>query len=357
MEMTFRWFGSKNDPIPLQNIRQIPGVAGVVTTLYDLEPGALWPTERIRAVKSEVLAAGLKISGIESVNIHDSIKAGLQDRDKYIETYQNTIKRLGKAGIDLVCYNFMPVFDWTRSNLAKVRPDGSTVFAYDQTEIDKVDPAHMFEYMTEKARTFVLPGWEPERLARITELFNVYRDIDEEALFANLKYFLEALIPTCEQYGVKLAIHPDDPAWPVFKLPRIATDKEKLLRIIGLVDSPYNGITLCSGSLGSNPQNDIPEIIRSLKGRIHFAHLRNIFHRGPGVFEETAHLSREGSLDMFEIMLALHDIGFDGPVRPDHGRDIWGERSIPGYGLYDRALGISYLNGIEEAIVKMKKAH
>ncbi|MFA6506308.1 MAG: mannonate dehydratase [Treponemataceae bacterium] len=356
MRMSFRWFGSGFDPIPLKHIRQIPGVEGVVTTLYDMKPGEQWPVERIRAVKAEVAAAGLRISGIESVNIHDSIKAGLPERDKHIETYIETIKRLGEAGIDLVCYNFMPVFDWTRSDLAKVRPDGATVFAYDQAEIDKIDPTKMFDKMKAGAGGFALPGWEPERLAKIGELFRVYRDVDEEALFANLKYFLQAVMPTCEKYNLKLAIHPDDPAWPVFGLPRIATSKERLLRIVGLVDSPYSGVTLCTGSLGSNPENDIPDTIRSLKGKIHFAHVRNVKHRGPGVFEESAHLSVDGSLDMFAIMLALHDIGFTGPIRPDHGRDIWGEKGMPGYGLYDRALGIAYLNGLSEAIAKMKKS-
>jgi mannonate dehydratase len=353
--MSFRWFGPGFDRIPLKYIRQIPGVEGVVTTLYGLKPGDRWPVERIRAIKAEVEAAGLKITGIESVNIHDSIKAGLPERDRHIETYIETVERLGQAGIDLICYNFMPVFDWTRSDLAKVRPDGATVFAYDQTEIDAVDPTRMFDKMTAGSGGFPLPGWEPERLARIAELFRVYRGVDEEALFTNLRYFLKAVLPACEQYGVKLAIHPDDPAWPVFGLPRIATSKEKLLRIVGLVDSPYNGVTLCTGSLGSDPANDVPDTIRALKGKIHFAHVRNVRHCGPGVFEEAAHLSADGSLDMFEIMQALHDIGFGGPIRPDHGRDIWNEKGMPGYGLYDRALGIAYLNGLAEAIGKMKK--
>jgi mannonate dehydratase len=355
MRMSFRWFGSAVDPIPLAYIRQIPGVEGVVTTLYDLKPGEEWPVGRIRALKEEVEAAGLRVSGIESVNVHDSIKAGLPDRDQHIETYIRTIERLGAAGIDLVCYNFMPVFDWTRSDLAKVRPDGATVFAYDQAEIDKIDPANMADRMAAGSGGFALPGWESERLAAIGELFRVYRGVDEEALFANLGYFLRAVMPACEKSGVKLAIHPDDPAWPVFGLPRIATDAGKLRRIAELADSPCNGVTLCTGSLGSNPANDLPQTIRALKGKIHFAHVRNIKHCGPGVFEEAAHLSADGSLDMFEIMLALHDIGFSGPIRPDHGRDIWGEKGFPGYGLYDRALGIAYLNGLAEAIGKMKK--
>jgi mannonate dehydratase len=155
-------------------------------------------------------------------------------------------------------------------------------------------------------------------------------------------------MPVCEQYGINMAIHPDDPAWPVFGLPRVVKNKEDLLRLVSAVDNPHNGVTLCTGSLGSNPDNDIPDIIRSLKGRIHFAHVRNVKHNGPGDFEESAHLSSDGSLDIYAIMKALYDAGFDGPVRPDHGRNIWDEVSMPGYGLYDRAIGLSYLSGLLE---------
>jgi mannonate dehydratase len=259
---------------------------------------------------------------------------------------------LGEAGVDLVCYNFMPVFDWTRSDLAKPRPDGATVLSYDQKLIDKIDPEKMFEQIDASSDGHVLPGWEPERMARIKELFEMYKDIDEEKLFTHLEYFLKAIMPVCEKYGINMAIHPDDPAWPVFGLPRIVTSKEKLLRIINMVDNPRNGVTLCTGSLGSSPDNDIPDIIKNLKGRIHFAHVRNVKYNGYRDFEESAHLSSDGSLDMYKIMKAFYDSGFEGPLRPDHGRNIWGEKSIPGYGLYDRAIGIGYLSGLLEAIRK-----
>jgi mannonate dehydratase len=206
--------------------------------------------------------------------------------------------------------------------------------------------------MDSKSNGFVLPGWEPERMARIKELFELYKDVDNDKLFDNLKYFLEAIMPTCEKYNIKMAIHPDDPAWPVFGLPRIMTCKENLLKLVNMVDSPCNGVTLCTGSLGSNVNNDIPDIIRALKGKIHFAHIRNIKHLGPGKFDEAAHLSSDGSLDMYEIMKAFHEIGFKGIARPDHGRAIWGEVAMPGYGLYDRALGVAYLNGIWESLQK-----
>lgn len=337
----------------MEQIRQIPGVHGVITTLYGSKPGEIWTNEAIKAMKNEVEGSGLKIMGIESVNIHDAIKVGSKEREEYIANYITTLENLGKEGINLVCYNFMPVFDWTRSDLAKVRQDGSTVLSYDQEIIDQIDPKNMFATIGEKSNGFILPGWEPERMEKIKELFELYEGIDEEKLFNNLKYFLECIMPTCEKYGIRMAIHPDDPAWSVFGLSRIMTNKENLLRMVQMVDSPCNGVTLCTGSLGSNPDNDIIDIIHSLKGKIHFTHVRNIKHLAPGKFDEAAHLSSDGSLDMFAILKALYDTGFDGVIRPDHGRAIWGEVSMPGYGLYDRALGATYLNGIWESLTKM----
>ena len=350
--MTMRWFGPGYDPVTLDKIRQVPGINGVITTLYGKQPGEEWKKDEVFALKKTVEDEGLSIAGIESVNVHDSIKTGSSERDMYIERYIDTLKIIHDAGINLVCYNFMAVFDWTRSDLAKVRPDGATVMSYDHKLIEKINPDNMFEVMQEKAGGCLLPGWEPERMARIKELFKMYHETDEESLFKNLEYFLKAVIPACEKYGVKMGMHPDDPGWSVFGLPRIMKNKEDLLRLVKLVDSPYNGVTLCSGSLGTNPDNDIPDIIRNLKGRISFAHIRNVKHNAPGDFEESAHLSSDGSLDMYEIMKALYDICFDGSLRPDHGRQIWGEVSVPGYGLYDRAIGLSYLQGLWEAIKK-----
>ena len=355
MIMTLRWFGKNFNSVTLKQIRQIPGVKGVITTLYNSKVGEAWKEEDVKKLKKEVEDTELKIYGIESVNIHDDIKIGLPSRDKYIENYIKTLEVLGKNEINLVCYNFMSVFDWTRSDLAKVRPDGSTVLSYDQEIIDKIDPEKMFEQIDSNSNGFVLPGWEPERLSRLKELFEMYKDVDDEKLFENLKYFLSAVMPTCEKYNIKMAIHPDDPAWPVFGLPRIIVNKENILRMVNSVNSPCNGITLCAGSLGSNPKNDIPDIIKSLKGKIFFAHVRNLEHTAPGKFQEAAHLSSDGSMDMFAIMKAFYDIGFEGPFRPDHGRAIWDEVSMPGYGLYDRALGAVYLQGLWEAIDKTSK--
>ncbi|MGB8452371.1 MAG: mannonate dehydratase [Anaerocolumna sp.] len=355
MQMTLRWFGSRHDSVTLEQIRQIPGVTGVITTLYDIPAGEVWTLEDILKMKDEVQASGLEIAGIESVNIHDAIKIGLPEREKYIDNYITTLENLGKADIHMVCYNFMPVFDWTRSDLAKKRMDGSTVLSYDQDLIDKIEPEKLLDQFDGKSNGFVLPGWEPERLEHVKELFELYKDVDSEKLFNNLVYFLNRIRPVCEKYNIKMAIHPDDPAWPVFNLPRIIRNKESVVKLLKTVDAEFNGLTLCTGSYGSNPNNDICDIIRAAKGRIHFAHIRNLIHHAPGKFDEAAHLSKDGSFDMYEIVKALYEMGFDGPVRPDHGRAIWGEVAMPGYGLYDRALGAAYLNGLLEAIEKADK--
>ena len=355
MQMTLRWYGSKYDTVTLKQIRQIPGVTGVISTLYGTAPGEVWEMDDILALKTEIEAAGLQLAGIESVNIHDAIKIGSPDREQYIENYITTLERLGQAGIHMVCYNFMPVFDWTRTELARMRPDGSTVLAYNQAAVDAIDPAKMFESIAGDMNGTVMPGWEPERMAHVKELFEMYKDVDDEKLFANLKYFLERIMPTCDKYNINMAIHPDDPAGSVFGLPRIIINKQNILRMMKMVDNPHNGVTFCSGSYGTNLENDLPDMIRSLKGRIHFAHVRNLKFNSPTDFEEAAHLSSDGTFDMYEIMLALYDIGFDGPIRPDHGRMIWDEVAMPGYGLYDRALGATYLNGLWEAIEKSHK--
>ena len=352
MQMTLRWYGSKFDTVTLKQIRQIPGVKGVITTLYDTAPGEVWSRERIRALKDEVAAADLEIAGIESVNIHDEIKTGGPNRDLYIANYIETLENLGKEDIHLVCYNFMPVFDWTRTELARKRPDGSTVLAYTQEAVDAIDPTKMFESIEGDMNGTVMPGWEPERMAKVNELFEMYKDIDDEKLFENLKYFLEKIMPVCDKYDINMAIHPDDPAWSVFGLPRIIINKENILRMMKMVDNPHNGVTFCSGSYGTNLNNDLPDMIRSLKGRIHFAHVRNLKFNSPTDFEEAAHLSSDGTFDMYEIVKALYEIGFTGPIRPDHGRMIWDEVAMPGYGLYDRALGACYIQGLWEAIQK-----
>ncbi|MDC4186588.1 mannonate dehydratase [Loigolactobacillus coryniformis] len=356
MQMGFRWFGSADDPINLQQIKQIPGMAQVVDALFDVPVGDVWPKEKIAALKKEVNDAGLKMDVIESVNIHDDIKIGKSTRDQYIENYKTTIRNLSEYGVKVICYNFMPVFDWLRTNLHYQLADNSNVMAFEADRLTN-DPQEMIDQIKNNSKGFILPGWEPERLAEIRRLFDAYKDVDEDKLTENLKYFLDAIIPVCEECDVRMAMHPDDPPRPLFGLPRIYKNRNDMIKIEALHESKYNGFTICTGSLGENPDNDIPAIVREFvkRDRAPFIHVRNIKFTSDGDFHEAAHLSSEGSLDMYEIMKAMHDSGFNGYVRPDHGRNIWGEDGRPGYGLYDRALGATYLNGLWEAIEKADK--
>lgn len=355
MKMTFRWYGEGNDSVTLGQIRQIPNVSGVVGALFGVPVGEVWEEDDIMALKKRVNDSGLSLEVIESVNVHEDIKLGLPTRDRYIENYKICIERLAKAGVKVICYNFMPVFDWLRSDLAYPLSDGSNALCYIDEKVRAVTPAELVRGVDTNSNGFTLPGWEPERLAELENILEQYKSIDGDKLFENLGYFLEAIMPTCEKYDVKMAIHPDDPPWDIYGLPRIVTCEKNLDRLLSLADSPYNGLTLCSGSLGANKENDIPSLVRKYgkMGRIHFAHVRNIRFFGDKDFHESAHWSADGSLDLFEIMKAYYDVGFDGYIRPDHGRMIWNESARPGYGLYDRALGIAYLNGLWEAIDKM----
>ncbi|WP_414048961.1 mannonate dehydratase [Macrococcus animalis] len=345
MKMTFRWYG-QDDPISLEYIRQIPGMKGIVSAIYDIPVGEVWPLEKIKNLKSTIEAAGLELSVIESVPVHEDIKLGKPSRDKYIENYCETLRNLGKAGIKVVCYNFMPIFDWTRSQLDYELPDGSTALIYDESDIAKMDPL---------SGELSLPGWDSSYTKEdLQTLFDDYKQVDEEQLWKNLEYFIKKIIPVAADEDVLMAIHPDDPPWNIFGLPRIITNKENLERFINLYDSKYNGLTMCSGSLGADKNNDFPAMLKYFgdKERVNFVHARNVKLVGEKSFEESAHLSEAGSIDMFEVVKAMHSFGYEGPIRPDHGRMIWGETGKPGYGLYDRALGATYLNGLYEAVKK-----
>ncbi len=348
MKLSFRWYG-KDDPVTLDYIRQIPNMRSIVTAVYDVPVGEVWSRESIAELKKMVEDKGLVFDVIESVPVHEDIKLGRPTRDKYIESYKENIRRLAEAGIKCICYNFMPVFDWTRTQLDHVLPDGSTALVYYKDQVEKMDPL---------TGELSLPGWDASyKKEDLRDLFDAYGKLTEEDLWANMKYFLENIIPVAEQCDVKMAIHPDDPPWNIFGLPRVITCEENLDRFLKLVDSPYNGLTLCTGSLGCSKLNDMVRLVDkySAMGRIHFMHLRNVKILDDGSFEEAAHFSACGSLDMVEILRVLHKNGFNGYLRPDHGRMIWGETGRPGYGLYDRALGASYINGIWETLCKLDK--
>ncbi|MDQ0298074.1 mannonate dehydratase [Salibacterium salarium] len=344
MQMVFRWYGKNNDSVSLNHIKQIPGVDGAVWAFHHKQPGEVWELPEILEEKKHIESHGLNIDVVESVNIHEDIKLGITSRDQYIENYKETIRNLAEAGVKVICYNFMPVFDWIRTDLDKEMEDGSTALFYESDKINNITPEELIQKVTENPE-FTMPGWEPERLSQIQHLIEQYRGVTEEDLRDNLRYFLEKIIPVCKECDVRMAIHPDDPPWSVFDLPRIVSTHEDLQKLVTLVDSEYNGLTLCSGALGAHPDNDIPTMIHEFQDRIHFAHVRNVRRYENGDFIETSHRSQDGSVDITAIIKAYHDIEYKGYIRPDHGRHLWGEECRPGYGLYDRALGIMYMLG------------
>ncbi len=348
MKMSFRWYGY-DDPVTLRNISQIPNMHSVVSAVYDVKPGQVWPEESIKKMKDECEKHGLVFDVVESIPVPEDIKLGSANRDELIEVYCENIRRCAKYGVKCVTYNFMPVFDWTRTQLDKKAPDGSTSLVMYWDQMKGLDP------LTDDID---LPGWDASYTKdEIKALFRKYAEVGEDGLWENLEYFLKKVIPVAESCDVRMAIHPDDPPYPIFGLPRIITDEKNLDRFLKIVDSPANSLCLCTGSLGCAKTNDVVKMVRkySEMDRIAFMHIRNVRILPDGSFEESGHLSSCGSIDMYEVVKALVETGFDGYVRPDHGRMIWGETGRPGYGLYDRALGATYINGLFEACEKALK--
>ena len=357
MQMTWRWYGEGNDQIKLSDIKQIPGVEGIVWALHDKMPGEVWQPDEIAAVKKQLDEYGFNMDVVESVNVHDDIKIGLPTRDQYIENYKQTIRNLAPFGVKVICYNFMPVFDWTRTDLFHPVGDGSTALYYEAAKI-KQDPREMADYVmsfTEKYH-MTFPGWERSRMAKLDELFEKYRPVTKEKLWDNFKYFLEAIMPTCHECDIKMAVHMDDPPWDIFGLPRLLTSGAAIDKFLKMVDDPYNCLTLCSGSLNADPDNNVADIVRRHCGRIAFAHIRNVKHFPNGDFSEASHRDCDGDTGILDILRAYHDCGFDGYIRPDHGRHLWTEGPgtvRPGYGLYDRALGVMYMLGAWDMMDKL----
>lgn len=352
MKMSFRWFGRDNDPIPLEYIRHIPGTKEVVWALHHKKPGEVWHKEEINEEVAYIESLGLKASVVESVNIHDDIKLGLDTRDEHIQNYIETLENLAEAGVKVVCYNFMPVFDWTRTELFRLLEDGSTAMYMDKAQIIDTDPKDLIRMFEDGSKGLSLPGWEPERMAKIKELFAAYDGITAEELRTNFKYFIDAIIPTCEKVDIKMAIHPDDPPFEIFNLPRLVNNKENIDKLLAVNESEYHGLTFCTGSLGANKENDLTKMLQDYIDRTYFMHIRNIDLDEAGNFIEVSHRTADGTVKVTEIMKVLVDNDYAGFVRPDHGRNVFGEdeNSVrPGYGLYDRAMGIMYLTGCLDA--------
>ncbi len=387
LEQTFRWFGPA-DEVSLADIKQT-GAAGIVTALHQIPCGEVWTKQDILARKKLIEDAGLTWSVVESVNIHESIKTGAPERDLYIEHYKSTLKNLAQAGIKVVCYNFMPVLDWTRTHLRYSLPDKAVALRYDAIALAAFDlyilqrPEAFEEFNQEvqqKAKQY-LDGLSKEEKQTLTEtimaglpgtdeVFTIpefqehlkkYNQIGKNELRENLAYFLRAIIPTAEQEGVKMCIHPDDPPFPILGLPRIVCDADDLQFIVDAIDSDSNGITFCTGSLGANPANQLPEMIARFGNKIHFLHLRNVEREANGSFYEAPHL--EGSNSMYQIMKAVVEEQkrrlasgagtINIPMRPDHGHlilDDFKRNTYPGYSVIGRLKGLAELRGLELGI-------
>lgn len=345
MKLTMRWFGD-GDTVNLPQIAQVPVIQGIVGTIEGKPDNVVWSQDDFEMLKAKVEAYGLSLDVIESIPVAEAIKKGTPERDELIDMYCESIRNMGRAGIPVLCYNFMPVFDWMRTDLAYTLPDGSTVTSYDHQAMLNYDIQQGFEARVAWAKGFT--GDE------VQAILNEYSAIDEDRLFENFAYFLERVVPVAEESNVYLALHPDDPPWSILGLPRIVRDAESIQRILDVVDSPHNGLTFCTGSLGTSPDNDLPAMIHQFRERINFVHLRNVELTKAQSFHEVDH-TQATHVDLPSVMQALIDIDFHGPLRPDHGRMIWGETGRIGYGLYDRALGAMYLHGLWQGIQQPSK--
>lgn len=384
MKQTFRWFGT-SDSVTLSDIKQA-GATGVVTALHHIPNGEIWEVEEIKKVKHTIENAGLTWSFIESIPIHENIKLRQGDYKQRIENYKQSLRNIALYDIKNVCYNFMPVLDWTRTHLFWKLQDGSTALRFDKVEMAVFEAFMMqrkgveIDYSPEilaKAETRFktmapeekqrlqdgilkgLPGTVDDlTIPEFKTMIAQYEDITHADLKANLSFFLNEIIPPAEELGIKMAIHPDDPPFDIMGLPRIITSEKDLEDLVNFIDSPSNGITFCTGSLGANPNNDLPKMIEKFKDRIHFLHLRNIKREADGSFYEDHHL--EGSSDMYEIVKSVLKIEKERdvqlPMRPDHGHqmldDLDNNNAYAGYTAIGRLKGLAELRGLELGILK-----
>lgn len=397
LEKTWRWFGA-NDQVSLADLRQM-GVEGVVTALHHIPNGEVWPVDEIMRVKTQIEAHGMRWSVVESLPVSEGIKTHNADYGRLVANYQESLRNLGKCGIDRVCYNFMPVLDWVRTDLHYKLDSGGEVMFFDFPTFVAFDafilkrPGAEQDYppeIAEKARKLaqtmsveeqerlayniivvtqgfidgVVDGSAPDYKKLFLEFIDTYKYIDADRLRQHLAMFLNDVVPVAEEYGIKLCIHADDPPFPVLGLPRIVSTQSDLEWICDQVDSVSNGITFCTGSLSVNRENDLAGIVKKLGHRIHFTHLRNNVFLPDGCFHESGHIY--GDVDMFPIMKALleeqqrrekegrPDVRI--PVRPDHGikmLDDYGKAANPGYPLIGRLKGLAELSGLEMGIERM----
>ena len=380
MEKTWRWFGKK-DTITLQMLRQI-GVEGIVTALHAIPKGEIWTLEPILELKQYIEAAGLRWSVVESLPVSEAIKYAGEERDRLIENYKISLANLGKAGIKTVCYNFMPVIDWVRTDLDHLLEDGSSSIYFDKIrfayfdccilkregaendytyeemlrvrELDKVitdrEKDILIDTIIVKTQGFIdgnIKEGERNPVAIFKRLLALYEGIDKEMLRRNMQYFLEQIMPVCDEYGVDMCVHPDDPPWHLFGLPRIVGGRDDICRVLKAVDNPHNGLTFCAGSLSAGLHNDLPQLAEEFASRTHFVHLRSTHVFENGDFIEASHLEGRGHLIELVRIFEKKNPGL--PMRVDHGRLMLDDKDKnynPGYSFHGRMFALAQMDGV-----------
>ena len=389
MEKTWRWFGKK-DKITLPMLRQI-GVEGIVTALHDVPNGEIWTVEAINDLKSYIESYGLRWSVVESLPVCEAIKYAGAEREQLIENYKVSLANLGKCGIKTVCYNFMPVIDWIRTDLQHPWPDGTSSLYYDRirfayfdirileregaekdyteeelqkvAELDKViteaEKDALIDTIIVKTQGFVngnIKEGDKNPVSIFKRLLALYKDIDRNALRENMRYFLSAIMPVCEEYGVNMCVHPDDPPFQVLGLPRIVTNENDIEWFLNAVDNPHNGLTFCAGSLSAGEHNDTRELAKKFAKRTHFVHLRSTAAMQGGNFIESSHLTGRGHL--IDLIRIFENENPGLPMRVDHGRMMLGDEDKgynPGYSFHGRMLALAQVEGMMAVVDDEKK--
>ena len=389
MEKTWRWFGKK-DKITLPMLRQI-GVKGIVTALHDVPNGEIWTMEAINDLKSYIESYGLRWSVVESLPVCEAIKYAGAEREQLIENYTVSLANLGKCGIKTVCYNFMPVIDWIRTDLQHPWPDGTSSLYYDRirfayfdirileregaekdyteeelqkvAELDKViteaEKDALIDTIIVKTQGFVngnIKEGDKNPVSIFKRLLALYKDINRDALRENMRYFLSAIMPVCEEYGVNMCVHPDDPPFQVLGLPRIVTNENDIEWFLNAVDNPHNGLTFCAGSLSAGEHNDTRELAKKFAKRTHFVHLRSTAAMQGGNFIESSHLTGRGHLVDLIRIFENENPGL--PMRVDHGRMMLGDEDKgynPGYSFHGRMLALAQVEGMMAVVDDEKK--